>query len=106
MSDMRKWRLICELANDGADTEAKKAIICTPLYLAACSRRLEAIQAPLKLGPSMQFFGEMDTPAHISVYRGNVDCMRALIGAGYGISTTGRESRTVLNRAMFGRQKW
>ena len=101
--DIPNWKFICKLANGGADTEADDSIIRTPLYLAACSGHLDAIQALLKLGASTECFGvgEMDTPAHISAQRGDVDCMRAF-GARFDINARGREDRTILHRAIFG----
>ena len=102
MYDIHNWNLICEMAYYGADTEAKDSILRTPLYLAACSGHLEAIRALLKLGASMERLAEMNTPAHISAHRGDVDCMRAFIGAKFVINTRGRGGRTILHEAMNG----
>ena len=37
----------------------------------------------------MQCFGGIDTPGHISAFKGNVDCMQAFIGAGFDINSRG-----------------
>ena len=70
MPDISNGNFIRDLTNFGAYTYAKDSIIRTPLYLAACSGSLDAIQALFKLGAIMQCFGEMDTPAHISAQGG------------------------------------
>ena len=102
MFDWHDCRSICALANNRARPGVKDSTFRTPLFLAACSWRLEAIKELLKLGASMQCFGDRGSPAHISAYRGNVDCMRAFIGARFDINTRGRRGRTVLHEAMYG----
>ena len=89
-------------ANQSAETEAKDSIIRTPLFLAACFGHMKAIEVLSKLGANMQSFGEMDTPAHISAARGDVDCLRAFIRAGFDINTRGAGHRTILHRATYG----
>ena len=92
---------VCQLANrfSGFCSESD-AIVRTPLYLAACSGKLGAIKVLLKLGASMQCFGGIDTPAHISAARGDVDCVRAFIGAGFDINTRGMRASTILHEAI------
>ena len=101
MSD--KPSSVCLFANRTASfSDAKDAIARTPLYLAACSKKVGAVKVLLKLGASMQCFGGMNTPAHISAARGDVDCMRAFIGAGFDINTTGNKATTILHEAIRG----
>ena len=89
-------------ANDSATTEAKDSIIRTPLFLAACSGRVEAIELLLTLGASMQCYGGMMTPAHIAARRGDVDCMKAFIRANFDINARGSEDKTILHQAIPG----
>ena len=101
MSD--RPRFVCLLANRIAClNRAKDAIARTPLYLAACSGKVVATKVLLKLGASMQCFGEVDTPAHISARRGDVGCMRAFIRAKFDITTRGRKGSTILHEAIVG----
>ena len=90
---------IFHLANYGAGTVAKDFILRTPLYLAACLGHLKATEALLATGASMQCFGEMSTPAHVSAYRGDVHCMQAFIGAKFDINTRGLGGATILHAA-------
>ena len=63
-------------ANRSTETEAKNCILRTLLFLAACFGHVEAIEVLLKLGASMQCFGEMPTPVHTSARRGDVYACR------------------------------
>ena len=90
------------LAYNSADTDAKDSIIRTPLFLAACCGSLNAIEVLLKLGASMQCFGEMMTPAHISAERGEIDCVEAFTRAGFDINARGSEDSTILHQAIYG----
>ena len=99
MSDRPHY--VCQLADRFALFD-DEATFRTPLYLAACSGQLGAIKVLLKLGASVQCFGEIDTPAHISAHRGDVDCMRAFIGARFDINTRGLRDRTILHAAIRG----
>ena len=92
---------ISSIADYHAETDAKDSIIRTPLFLAACYGRVEAIKVLLKLGASMQCFGGMSTPAHISAFRGDVDCMRAFIGANFDINVRGTHGETILHQTTF-----
>ena len=58
----------------------------------------------LKAGASMQRCGGIDTPAHVSAFKGDVDCMREIIGAGFDINARGRTGRdsTILHEALCG----
>ena len=78
------------------------AIYFTPLYLAACTRKVRAIQALLKAGASMQCVAGINTPAHVSAKKGDVDCMRAFISAGFDINARGSGGCTILHHALFG----
>ena len=86
-------------ANNNAETEAKDSIIRTPLFLAACFGRLKAIELLLERGASMQCFGGMITPAHISANRGELDSQKAFIHAGFDMNARGTEDRTILHIA-------
>ena len=77
-------------------------IYFTPLYLAACSGKVRAIKALLKAGANIQCVAGMNTPAHVSAKKGDIDCMRAFIGAGFDIYTRGSLGCTILHQAMFG----
>lgn len=99
IGDSRNLGRIFHWANYGAGTVAKDFILRTPLYLAACLGHLEAIVVLLATDASMQCFGEMNTPAHVSAYRGDVHCMRAFIGAKFDINTRGLGGATVLHAA-------
>ena len=92
---------VCQLANRAA-CYVTGVLACTPLYLAACSGKLGAINVLLKAGASMQCFNEIDTPAHVSAYKGDVDCMQAFIGAGFDINTIGHRGRTILHEGLCG----
>ena len=92
---------ILDWANRGAESYAKNSIIRTPLFLAACFGQVKAIEVLLKQGASMQCFGEMMTPAHISAGRGDVDCLRAFIQARFNINTRGTNDQTILHVATF-----
>ena len=89
------------LANGSAETEATESIIRTPLFLAACCGHLKAIQLLLEQGASMQCFGRMMTPAHISASRGELDCLKAFIHAGFDMNARGTDGRTILHIATF-----
>ena len=102
MSDWSKWWFIYNLANYGTGSRATDLTLRTPLYLAACSGRLGAIRELLKLGASMKCRGGMDSPASVSAYRGDVDCMRAFISARFDINTRGLDGTTILHQAIFG----
>ena len=90
------------LVNNSTKTEAKDSIIRTPLFLAACFGHVKAIKVLLNLGASMQCLGEMVTPAHISANRGDVDCLRAFICAGFDINARETGGRTILHAATNG----
>ena len=90
------------LANDRADTEAKHHMIRTPLFLAACCGRVKAIEILLKRGARMLYVDEVQTPAHISAKKGDVDCMRAFIRAGFDKNARGPKDRTILHDAIDG----
>ena len=92
----------CLFVNQAYLDHPKYAISFTPLYLAACSENVRAIKALLKAGASMQCLDEIDTPAHVSATKGDVDCMQAFIGAGFDINTRGGGGCTILHQAMFG----
>ena len=74
----------------------------TPLYLAACSGKVGAIEALLKAGASMKCLDGIDTPAHVSAAAGDIDCMRSFIGAGFDINARGSRGFTILHRALSG----
>ena len=93
---------VCRFVNQAYLNHPKYAISFTPLYLAACSGKVGAIEALLKAGASMQCLDGMDTPAHVSATEGDVDCMRAFIGAGFDINARGSGGRTILHQALFG----
>ena len=88
-------------ANRSAETEAKDSLIRTPLFLAACFGHLKAIKLLLKQGASMQCFGGMMTPAHISAEREELDCLQAFIHAGFDMNARGTKDRTILHIATF-----
>ena len=93
---------ICDIldwANRSAESEAKDSIIRTPLFLAACFGHVKAIKVLLKQHASMQCFGQMMTPAHISAGRGDVDCLRAFIQARFNINARGTRDKTILHVA-------
>ena len=99
MSGKRNLDSMCYWANNGAATGDKDPILRTPLYLAACLGRLKAIELLLKAGASMQCFGEMNTPAHVSAHRGDIDCMQAFINAKVDISIRGFHGQSILHTA-------
>ena len=90
---------ILDWANKSAETKAKHSIIRTPLFLAACFGQVKVIELLLKKRASMQCFGQMMTPAHVSATRGDVDCLRAFIQAGFNINTRGTKDQTILHVA-------
>ena len=99
ISGKRNLDPMCFWANNGAATSDKDAILRTSLYLAACLGRQKAIELLLKAGASMQCFGEMNTPAHVSARRGDIDCMQAFINAKVDISIRGFHGRSILHAA-------
>ena len=101
MSD--KPGAVCLLVNRTACLDdAKDALARTPLYLAACSGKVRAINVLLQAGASMQCLGEIDTPAHISASKGDVKSMQEFINAGFDINTRGCGASTILHEAMQG----
>ena len=100
MVDRPDYSFTCKLANDSAETDAKDSIIRTPLFLAACCGRTKAIAFLLKLGASMQCFGGMMTPAHISARRGDIDCMEAFITPSFDFNARGCDYSTILHEAI------
>ena len=93
---------ICDIldwANRSAEGEAKDLLIRTPLFLAACFGQMKAIKVLLKQHASMQCFGKMMTPAHISAARGDIDCVQEFIQAGFNINTRGTRNQTILHVA-------
>ena len=93
---------VCRFVNQAYLSYPKYAISFTPLYLAACSRKVGAIKALLKSGASMQCLDGIDTPAHVSATEGDIHCMQAFIGAGFDINARGAGGRTILHQAIFG----
>ena len=102
MYDRPNSEVIRDLANRRAVTDAKDAVLRTPLYLAACSGNLGAIQELLKLDASVESSGRMNLPASVSAYRGDVDCVRAFIDAGFDINSKGWKGRTILHEVIIG----
>ena len=92
---------VCRLANRAIFPVTRDSA-CTSLYLATCSGKLPAIKVLLEAGASITCFSEIDTPAHIAAYKGDVDCMRAFIVAGFDIKTRGCGRRTILHEALCG----
>ena len=97
-----KPRSVCLFVNRAYLQHPLNRIHCTPLYLAACSGKHEAIKTLLKAGASMQCRDRMDTPAHVSAAKGDISCMQAFIAAGFDINTKGSGERTILHQAMLG----
>ena len=50
----------------------------------------------------MQCLDGIDTPAHVSANEGDIDCMRAFIGAGFDINARGGGGYTILHQVIFG----
>ena len=93
---------LCRLANRDA-CYATDVFVRTSLYLAPCSRKLGAINLLLEAGATMQCADSIDTPANVSAYKVDVNCMRAFISAGFDINTKWRGGRTILHEALCGR---
>ena len=94
------WQIFA-WANNSAKTKAKDSIIRTPLFLAACFGHVNAIEVLLKQGAHMQCFGEMNTPAHISAERGDIDCVEKFIQFGFNINARGINDQTILHGATY-----
>ena len=94
------WQIF-SWANRSAKTKAKDSIIRTPLFLAACFGHVNAIEVLLKQGAHMQCFGEMNTPAHISAERGDIDCVQKFIQFGFDINSRGINDQTILHAATY-----
>ena len=93
---------VCRFVNQVYLNYPRYAITFTPLYLAACSKNVGSIKALLKAGARMQCLDEIDTPAHVAANEGDIDCMRAFIGAGFDINARGGGGYTILHEAIFG----
>ena len=93
---------VCRFVNQVYLNYPKYAITFSPLYLAACSKNVGSIEALIKAGARMQCLDGIDTPAHVAANEGDIDCMRAFIGAGFDINARGGGGYTVLHQAIFG----
>lgn len=70
----------------------------TPLDLAVSQGAVEATRALLELGTGIG--DAMVSPAHCAVRRGDIDCLKAFIDAGFKLRARDHEGRTILHHAI------
>lgn len=94
--------IIRTLAKHGATIDALDTGSKTPLCVAALFECVPTVAVLLELGaviPLACTHPRVNIPTHVSAYKGDVDCMRAFISAGFDFNIRGFAGKTVLHEA-------
>lgn len=88
------------LVKHGAWIHVKDSQHRTPLFLAVLRENVKAVEALLDLGAWASLSDiDYETPVGFAAACGSIDLLKAFIGSGFDIRTTGSRGRTILQSA-------
>ena len=102
MSEKHNPNIIETLVKHGAPIDTIDSKLRTPLRLATCYGREQAVEVLLRLGAGTKednWHGPK-TVAHIAALRNDVGCTRAFVVAGFDLRARGYKGKTILHEAL------